>query len=107
MTPQEIVKRFRLARDDEERVRLAWQLVRELARYSREEPFWDSIREMFGLRAETVKEIMFFLEERGKLDIKRSVDGKRLWISTLKDIKENPVRLDRWLGLISRKQPTR
>jgi len=105
MSLREIAKRFKVARNGE-RVTLAWQLVRELAKFSREEPFWEFVRGL-GLKPETAKEAMLFLEERGELDIKRSRDGKRLWVSTLRDIRENPIKLDRWLKLTSRRQPMR
>nr|WP_297510548.1 hypothetical protein [Thermococcus sp.] len=103
----ELVKRFRVSRNEEEKVRLSWKLVRLVARYTREEPFWDFVREHLKLKPEVVKEAMLFLEEKGELEIKRSVDGRRLYVSTLKDIRKNPVRLDRWLGLTSGKRSTR
>ncbi|CAD5244668.1 conserved protein of unknown function [Thermococcus camini] len=93
-----LAKLYRVARGDE-KVARAWELVRAAARYSLREPYWDFLRENFEVRAEEVKDALRFLEETGELQIKRSIDGKRLYVSTLKDIRKNPVRLDRWLGL--------
>jgi len=87
---------FKIEKGERKR-ELAWILVRELAKGYRE-PFWDFVRNL-NLRPEQVKEVMRFLEENGELEIKRSTDGRRLWVLTLKDIKRNPVRLDRWLML--------
>ncbi len=98
MSLRTLVKLYRVAKS-EERIERAWELVREAARYSNHEPYWDFLRETFNVRADDVKEALRFLEENGELQIKRSVDGKRLYVSTLKDIRENPVRLDRWLRL--------
>ncbi|QDA31435.1 hypothetical protein FH039_07250 [Thermococcus indicus] len=98
MSLKVLAKLYRVAKGDE-KVERAWELVREAARYSLHEPYWGFLRENFDVRAEEVKEALRFLEERGELQIKRSIDGRRLYVSTLKDIRENPVRLDRWLGL--------
>ncbi|ASJ13699.1 hypothetical protein [Thermococcus radiotolerans] len=98
MSLKTLAKLYRVARGDE-KVERAWKLVREAARYSNREPYWDFLKRNFDVRAEDVKDALRFLEEKGELQIKRSVDGKRLYVSTLKDIRENPVRLDRWLGL--------
>ena len=62
------------------------------------------MRKRFGIGEKDIKDALRFLEERGEVRIKRSVDGRRLYVSTLKDIRENPVRLDRWLP-ISKKPP--
>ena len=90
-------RRYRLARG-KEKLKLAHELVKELARHSNKEPFWGEVRKL-GLKPDRVKRVMLFLEENGELEIKRSVDGRRLWVLTLRDIKRNPVRLDRWLTL--------
>ena len=82
----------------EEKKKLAWELVRELAERSSEGRFWETVREL-GLRPDHVKEVMLFLEENGEIGIRRSSDGKRLWVLTLRDIRRNPVKLDRWLAL--------
>ncbi|ASI98970.1 hypothetical protein [Thermococcus celer] len=93
-----LARLYRVARGDE-KVGLAWGLVREAARYSTHEPYWDYLRESFDVRAKEIKDALLFLEGRGEVEIKRSADGRRLYVSTLKDIRRNPVRLDRWLGL--------
>jgi len=93
-----ILKSYRTSRG-QEKINSAWRLVRAVAIYSRKEPYWEFLKKEFGVRAEDVKDALRFLEEKGELQIKRSIDGKRLYVSTLKDIRENPVRLDRWLGL--------
>ncbi|NJE62418.1 hypothetical protein [Thermococcus sp. 21S7] len=98
MSLKTLVKLYRVARGDE-KVGLAWKLVREAARYSIHEPYWEFLKKSFDVRAEDIKDALRFLEEHGEVQIKRSIDGKRLYVSTLKDIRENPVRLDRWLGL--------
>ncbi|NJE10734.1 hypothetical protein [Thermococcus sp. MAR1] len=98
MNLKTLAKLYRVARGDE-KVERAWKLVREAARYSNREPYWEFLKQNFDVRAEDVKDALRFLEEKGELQIKRSIDGKRLYVSTLKDIRENPVRLDRWLRL--------
>ena len=95
----EIYKRFRFAKNGE-KDRLANELIREVARLSHEEPFWEAVRKL-GLKPEAVKEVMLYLEERGEIEIKRASDGRKLWVLTLRDIRRNPVRLDRWLVLTS------
>ncbi|AFL95829.1 hypothetical protein CL1_1632 [Thermococcus cleftensis] len=101
-----LAKLYRVAKG-EEKVARAWELVREAVRYSSREPYWEFLRRSFDVRAEDIKDALRFLEEAGEVQIKRSVDGKRLYVSTLKDIRENPVRLDRWLRSISKKRPAR
>ena len=103
MSLRTLVKLYRVAKG-EEKVDRAWRLVREAARYAGREPYWDFLKNTFDVRAEDVKDALRLLEEAGEVQIKRSVDGRRLYVSTLKDIRENPVRLDRWLS-ISRKLP--
>ncbi len=103
MNLRTLVKLYRVAKG-KEKVGRAWRLVREAARYAEGEPYWDFLRETFDVRAEDVKDALCFLEETEEVRIKRSVDGRRLYVSTLKDIREKPVRLDRWLS-ISRKPP--
>lgn len=103
MSLRTLVKLYRVAKG-EEKVKRAWRLIREAARYAEGEPYWDFLKNAFDVRADDVKDALRFLEETGEVRIKRSVDGRRLYVSTLKDIRENPVRLDRWLS-ISRKPP--
>ncbi|WP_297091337.1 hypothetical protein [Thermococcus sp.] len=98
MSLKTLAKLYRVARGGE-KVGRAWKLVREAARYSSHEPYWEFLKKNFDVRAEDVKDALRFLEEKGELQIKRSIDGKRLYVSTLKDIRENPVKLDRWLRL--------
>ncbi|RLF78510.1 hypothetical protein DRN34_01930 [Thermococci archaeon] len=93
---KEEIKKFKLSRGDK-KIKVAWSIIKKIAKYSHAEPYWDFLKENFGIREKDIKEIMRFLEESGELEIHRSVDGKRLYVSTLKDIKENPVKLDRWL----------
>ncbi|HDZ35969.1 MAG TPA: hypothetical protein ENH81_03520 [Thermococcus sp.] len=106
MSLKTLTKLYRVAKGDE-KVERAWELVREAARYSNHEPYWEFLKKSFDVYAEDIKEALRFLEEKGELQIKRSTDGRRLYVSTLKDIKENPVRLDRWLGLTSEKRFTK
>jgi translation elongation factor P/translation initiation factor 5A len=98
MSLKTLAKLYQVVRGDE-KVERAWKLVREAARYSNREPYWEFLKRNFDVRAEDIKDALRFLEENGELQIKRSIDGKRLYVSTLKDIRENPVRLDRWLRL--------
>ncbi|NJE04864.1 hypothetical protein E3E36_01590 [Thermococcus sp. M36] len=98
MSLRTLVKLYRVAKG-RDKVERAWKLVREAARYSHHEPYWEFLKKNFDVRAEDIKDALRFLEENGEVQIKRSIDGKRLYVSTLKDIRENPVRLDRWLGL--------
>ncbi|WP_324736160.1 hypothetical protein VFC49_03305 [Thermococcus sp. SY098] len=93
---REEIKKFRVVRGYE-KIKIAWKVIRGAAKYSNKEPFWEFLRKEFGIKDREIKEIMLFLEEVGELEIKRSQDGKRLYVSTLKDIKENPVKLDQWL----------
>ncbi len=93
-----LVKHFKIAKGKDKK-RLAWKVVKEAARYSRIEPYWDFLKERFDVRDRDVKEALLFLEEEGELEIIRSRDGRKLYVSTLKDIRENPVKLDRWLKL--------
>ncbi|AIF69339.1 hypothetical protein PAP_04640 [Palaeococcus pacificus DY20341] len=93
---REVIIKFRLARG-EEKVRVAWQVVKEASKYSHEEPFWEFLKKKFNVKASEIKEIMRFLEKEGELEIKRSKDDKRLYVSTLKDIKKHPVTLEKWL----------
>ncbi|WP_457742907.1 hypothetical protein [Thermococcus sp.] len=93
--------RFRVEKN--RKLEFAREIVRELARHSWKEPFWKTVRKL-GLREEHVKEVMLFLEENGEIEIRRSSDGKRLWVLTLRDIRRNPVKLDRWLTLRRRQK---
>lgn len=107
MESLELVKRLKVSRDEKEKIKLSWKLVKLVARHAREEPFWNFVRENLKVKPEAVKESMLFLEEKGELRIKRSVDGRHLYVSTLKNIRDKPIRLDRWLGLTSGRRPTR
>jgi len=98
MSLKTLAKLYRVAKGDE-KVERAWKLVREAAKYSTREPYWEFLKKSFDVRAEDIKDALRFLEEKGEVQIKRSIDGKRLYVSTLKDIRENPVKLDRWLRL--------
>ncbi|WP_297421689.1 hypothetical protein [Thermococcus sp.] len=100
-----LTKLYRVSHGSE-KARIAWKLIKEAAKHSNHEPYWDFLKEAFGVKMEEVKDALRFLEEMRELQVKRSVDGKRLYVSTLKDIRENPVRLDRWLS-ISRKPQER
>ena len=77
----------------------AWKLVKEAAKYSHREPYWELMRKRFGIRERDIKDALRFLEAQGELRIRRSIDGRRLYVLTLRDIRKNPVRLDRWLTL--------
>ncbi len=92
------VKLYRVSKG-RDKVERAWELVREAAKYSNREPYWEFLKKNFDVRPEDIKEALRYLEEHGEVQIKRSIDGKRLYVSTLKDIRENPVKLDRWLRL--------
>jgi len=98
MELKNLARLYRVAKG-EEKIERAWNLAREAARYSNHEPYWDFLKNAFGVKAKDVKDALLLLEESGKLQIKRSIDGRRLYVSTLKDIRENPVKLDRWLAL--------
>ncbi len=98
-TLRALVKAYRIARG-ERKVKVAWAIVRKAAKYSDSEPFWETIKSS-GISPDAIKEAMRFLESIGELQIKRSIDGRRLYVSTLKDIRRNPIKLDRWLNLPS------
>jgi hypothetical protein len=102
---KELVKKYKVAQGERKK-EAAWAVVKEASRFSTREPYWEFIRSELGVSPNHIKEAMAFLEELGELEIKRSVDGKRLWVMTLRDIKRNPVKLDRWLS-ISKRPPTR
>ena len=95
-TLRALVKAYRIARG-ERKVKVAWAIVRKAAKYSDSEPFWEVLKSR-GVNPEGIKDAMRFLEEVGELQIKRSIDGRRLYVSTLKDIRRNPIKLDRWLN---------
>ncbi len=97
-----LIRHFKISKG-KNRKKLAWKVVKEAARYSRIEPYWDFLKRNFDVKEKDIKEAMLFLEEEGELEIIRSLDGKRLYVSTLKDIRENPIKLDRWLKLTYRK----
>ncbi len=106
MELRQLLKAYK-ASQREEKIKVAWRLVREAAKYSRREPYWEFLRREFGVKPEEIKDVLRFLEENGEIEVHRSVDGRHLWVSTLKDIRENPVRLDRWLRSTSKRQPTK
>jgi hypothetical protein len=93
---KEEIKRFKVLRG-EDRVKIAWKVVREVAKLSDSEPFWNKLKESYSIKEKDIKEIMRFLEESNELEIKRSRDGKRLYVSTLKGIKEHPLTLEKWI----------
>lgn len=96
-TLQRIAAEYRIAKGERKK-ELAWEIVWRLSRYSLIEPFWDFVRRELKINPEHVKEAMRFLEELGELEIKRSVDGKRLYVSTLKRVRKAPRTLDDWIG---------
>jgi len=92
---REIAKKYRASRG-EERLFWAWKLVRSAASLSDVQRFWEEIKNL-GVKEGDVKDALRFLEEIGELRIKRSIDGRRLYVSTLKGIRRNPSTLDRWI----------
>ena len=98
----EMYRHYHVAKGEEKK-KLAHGLIMELARHSSRKPFWDEVKKL-GLTPDKVKEVMLFLEGSGEIEIKRSSDGRRLWVLTLRDIKRNPVKLDRWLALKKRQE---
>ncbi|WP_084213840.1 hypothetical protein [Thermococcus guaymasensis] len=91
-----LLRKYKAARG-EEKVEIAWEIVRKASKHSDSEPFWEVLKSR-GVNPEGIKDAMRFLEEVGELQIKRSIDGRRLYVSTLKDIRRNPIKLDRWLS---------
>jgi hypothetical protein len=92
---REIAKKYRASRG-RERLFWAWKLVRSAASLSDAPRFWEEVKSR-GVKEEDVKDALLFLEEMGELRIKRSIDGRRLYVSTLKGIRRNPLTLDRWI----------
>ncbi|WP_088857107.1 hypothetical protein [Thermococcus profundus] len=92
-------KAYAVARGDR-KLELARELVRVASKHSLAEPFWEKVREL-GLKPGFVKDALHLLEEKGEVRIKRSVDGRNLYVLTLREIRRNPVRLDRWINLRS------
>lgn len=84
-----------LAARDGKKVELAHRLALELASYTAGR-FWDGVAAL-GLRERDVKALLSFLEERGKLRIRRGRDGRRLYVLTLRELRKSPVKLDEWL----------
>ncbi|NJE47866.1 MULTISPECIES: hypothetical protein [unclassified Thermococcus] len=92
---REIAKKYKASRR-KERLFWAWKLVRSAASLPDAPRFWEEVKSQ-GVKEEDVKDALRFLEEMGELKIKRSVDGRRLYVSTLKGIRRNPSTLDRWI----------
>jgi len=95
-TLRALLKAYRVARG-ERRIQMAWAIVKKASRYADREPFWETLKSS-GIRPDLIRDAMRFLESAGELRIKRSIDGRRLYVSTLKDIRRNPLKLDRWLN---------
>ncbi len=60
--------------------------------------FWGCLKARTGIREDRIKEVMLYLEEIGELKIMRSIDGRRLYVSTLRGVRRAPVKLDEWLA---------
>lgn len=90
-----VSKAYRAAKG-EEKLKFVWELVKSVVRHSARESFWKSVKTL-GIRQDEVKGALKLLEESGELEIKCSIDGRHLYVSTLKRIQRDPVRLDRWL----------
>lgn len=58
------------------------------------ELYWEFICGEFGVNFSYIKDVMRFFEEIGEFEIKCFVDGKRLWVMILRDIKRNLVKFD-------------
>ncbi|AEH24627.1 hypothetical protein [Pyrococcus yayanosii] len=94
---KKLVKLFKMTRG-EEKIKVGRKILRELAKFSYEEPFWKAVTEKLGISERDVKDIMLFLEDAGVLRIRKSRDGRRLYVLTLRELREHPVTLDKWLG---------
>jgi hypothetical protein len=92
---KEIAKKYRASKG-KERLFWAWKLIRSAASLSDTPRFWERIKSL-GVKEEDIKDALHFLEEMGELRIKRSIDGRRLYVSTIKGIRRNPLTLDRWI----------
>ncbi|NPA47987.1 MAG: hypothetical protein GXO14_05030 [Thermococci archaeon] len=80
---------------------VAWRIVRRVASYSRScrGSFWECVRERTGVSEVRIKEAMDYLEKIGKLRIRRSRDGRHLYVLTLAILGRNPTSLDRWIAV--------
>ncbi|AFK22461.1 hypothetical protein Py04_0869 [Pyrococcus sp. ST04] len=91
-------KKFKVT-SGEEKIRAATLILKELTKLAGNEPYWDAVKENLGLKENEAKEVLLFLEEVGKLKIKRARNGRRLFVLTLKERKENPQTLDKWIKI--------
>ncbi len=80
-----------------EKAEIAWKIIVRVAYLPCREPFWDCVKRLTGLNERKIKELMRYLEERGMIKLEKSADGRKLYVSTLKRIRQGPVSLDRWL----------
>lgn len=78
------------------KVQKAWETVRKASAYAFSGSFWESAKKA-GLKEREIKNALILLEGAGEITIKRSRDGRRLYVLTLRELKKNPVRLDRWI----------
>ncbi|ASJ00212.1 hypothetical protein [Thermococcus gorgonarius] len=78
------------------KIKRSWKIVREASRYSLSGNFWEEVKRA-SLKEKEIKNALVLLEEAGEIRIKRAKDGRKLYVLTLRDIRRNPVKLDRWL----------
>ncbi|WP_010477109.1 hypothetical protein [Thermococcus zilligii] len=79
------------------KIKRAWRIVREASMYSLSGNFWEEVKKA-GLNEDEIKNALVLLEEAGEIRIRRGQDGRKLYVLTLRDIRRNPIKLDKWLA---------
>ncbi|AMM53703.1 hypothetical protein QDY65_02985 [Pyrococcus kukulkanii] len=89
-------KKFKVSSGDE-KVKVAKGILKKLIEIADSEPYWKVVEGTLGLKEREAKEVLLFLESIGELTIRRAKNGRRLYVLTLRERKENPQTLDKWL----------
>ncbi|WP_048146769.1 hypothetical protein [Pyrococcus abyssi] len=98
MSLREEYKKFKVS-SKEEKLTIAKRILKELIKLSESEPYWEEVDRKLGIKEGEAKEVLLFLEDAGEIRIRRAKNGRRLYVLTLRALKENPVTLDRWIKL--------
>lgn len=63
---------------------IAKSILKELIKFSGEEPYWERVEGELKIKEYEAKEVLLFLESIGEIKIRRSKNGRRLYVLTLK-----------------------
>ena len=91
-------KKFKIS-SGEEKIELARRILKKLIELVDSEPYWEAVEKNVGLKEKEAKEVLLFLERVGELKIRRAKNGRRLYVLTLRDRKENPQTLEKWVKI--------